>query len=62
MSRYVVQAYRPLFVETPLWDEQREGLRPEIFVDGEKTVNTGLVTTRGEVIMRVAPPIGFGRE
>jgi hypothetical protein len=61
MSRYVIRAHKPLYVETPLWDDQREGMRPEITVDGEKEVDTGLVTARGEPIYRLPPPIGFGR-
>jgi hypothetical protein len=60
--RYVIRATKPLFVETPLWDEQRSGLIPEITVSDRKEVSTGLVTVRGEPICRLAPPVGFGRD
>lgn len=59
--RYVTRAYRPLYVETPLW-EGADGLKPDIHVDGRKEVNTGLVSHRGEPIMRLPPPVGFGRD
>jgi hypothetical protein len=59
MPRYV--AHKPLFVETPLWDDQREGGRPAISVDGEKQVDTGLLSADGAPIFRVPDPIGFGR-
>lgn len=61
MPRYVIRADKPLFIETPLWDDQRESLKPNLSVDGEKTVNTGLVTSGGQPIMRVNDPIGFRR-
>lgn len=61
MPRYVTLSEKPLFVETPLWDDQKEGLRPDIRVDGEKTIDTGLVTADGKQIMRLQDPIGFGR-
>lgn len=51
MSRYITRAYRPLFVETPLWEPPRGGA-PDLSVDGAKEVDTGLVTERGEPIMR----------
>lgn len=62
MSLYRVRATKPLYVETPLWDDQRGGLIPDLTVDGAKEIDTGLVTARGEPICRVAPPIGFGRD
>jgi hypothetical protein len=62
MPRYVVLAEKPLFVETPLWDEQKEGLRPNIQVDDAKTTDTGLVTATGKPSMRLQDPIGFGRQ
>jgi len=59
--RYVVGS-KPLYVETPLWDDPSENShRPDLSVDDAKRTNTGLVTARGEPIMRVQPPVGFGR-
>lgn len=60
--RYVTRASKPLYVETPLWDEQREGLRADVTVDDAKEVDTGLVTATGKPIYRLPPPIGFGRD
>ena len=62
MPRYVVRprAAKPLYVETPLWDDA-EPHRHMVDVDGPKEVDTGLVTASGEAIYRIAPPIGFGR-
>lgn len=62
MSRYVTRANKPLFVETPLWDDQRGGMMPELSVDGAKEVNTGLVSASGDPIMRLQDPVGFGRD
>lgn len=61
MARYAVRAAKPMFVETPLWDDQRESFRPCLDVDGAKDVDTGLVTENGDPIYRLGPPIGFGR-
>lgn len=60
--KYVTRADRPLFVEMPLWEDDRHGLTPDLSVDGEKRVNTGLVSKRGEPIYRLPPPVGFGRD
>lgn len=62
MSRYVTRATKPLYVETPLWEDQRQGLTPDLSVDGEKEVDTGLVDPRGQAIYRMPPPVGFGRD
>lgn len=59
--RYVIRANRPLFVETPLWEDQ-QGMVPDLVVDGEKDIDTGLVTATGDAIHRLPPPIGFGRD
>lgn len=59
MSRYVSG---PAFIETPLFPEERYGLKPDVQVDGEKRVDTGLLTTTGDRIYRLPPPIGFGRD
>ena len=59
--RYVTRVYRPLFVETPIYDDQRESLKPDLTVDGAKEVNTGLVSASGAPIYRVQDPIGFGQ-
>lgn len=60
--RYVTRTYRPGYVETPLWDDQRESFRPCLNVDDANRVDTGLVTSTGEAIYRVQPPVGFGRD
>lgn len=63
MTRYVTRAhYKPVYIETPLWESDRESLKPDLSVDGAKEVDTGLVSASGQPIMRVADPIGFGRE
>lgn len=62
MSRYVIRADKPLFVETPLWDDQRESLKPSLTVDGRKEVDTGLLSACGKPIYRLDPPAGFGRD
>ena len=59
--KYVI-ATKPLFIETPLWDDQRESHRPDLRVDEGKHVDTGLVTADEQPIYRVGPPIGFGRD
>jgi hypothetical protein len=61
VSRYETRSAKPLYVETPLW-EDAEPLRPDIQLDARKEVDTGLVTTCGKRICRVQPPIGFGRD
>lgn len=58
---YVIRATKPLFVETPLWDDQRARLTPDLNVDGAKEVRTGLIDRHGNAIMRLQAPIGFGR-
>lgn len=60
MSRYVTRPVARGFVETPLFDDQREGGRPELTVDGAKEIDTGLVDAHGQMIMRLQEPIGFG--
>jgi hypothetical protein len=59
---YVTRAAKPLFVETPLWDDQRAGMNPSLSVDGAREVDTGLINADGDSIWRVQPPIGFGRD
>lgn len=60
VPRYITRARG--FVETPLFDDQREGGRPEISVDGAKETDTGLFDRFGNMIMRLQDPIGFGRD
>jgi hypothetical protein len=62
--RYVAvpSSGKPLYVETPLWDDQKAPLCPNLAVDGTKSVDTGLVDSSGNAIHRVQPPIGFGRD
>lgn len=55
--RYAVRPSRP---KTELWSD--DPLLPSITVDGEKEVDTGLVSERGDPIMRLPNPIGFGRD
>jgi len=62
MPRYITRAAKPLYVETPLWEDQREAFRPFLAVDDAKTVDTGLVDRFGQRIERLQPPIGFGRD
>jgi hypothetical protein len=61
MSRYVigrVRAGKPLYIETPLWDDN-EPFRPGLTVDDHEAVDTGLVTATGEPIMRLPEEMGF---
>jgi hypothetical protein len=62
MPQYLSRAYKPLYVETPLWVDDRKSLCPELSVDGERHVDTGLVSATGGPIYRVQDPIGFGRD
>ena len=39
-----------------------EPFRPSLEVDDHDVVDTGLIWTTGEPIMRVPNPIGFGRD
>lgn len=61
MPRYVTRAERPLYIETPLWPDDRKSHCPALDVDGAKQVDTGLVDANGKTIMRLQDPIGFGR-
>lgn len=58
--RYVIRATKPLYVETPLWDDN-EPHRPSLTVDDAKETDTGLVDRFGNAICRLQPPVGFGR-
>jgi hypothetical protein len=61
MSRYVlgrVRAAKPLYVETPLWDDS-EPMCPSLSVDEHEAVDTGLIAPTGEPIMRLPEPMGF---
>lgn len=57
--KYVIRP-RAAHVEQP-WDDE-EPLRCDLHVDGPKEVDTGLVSEHGDPIMRLANPIGFGRD
>ncbi len=61
MAKYVTRANKPLFIETPLWDDQRAALTPDLCVDGAKETDTGLIDLHGNAIYRVQDQIGFGR-
>jgi hypothetical protein len=57
--RYVI---RPRAVhQDPPYDDEA-ALIPHLEVDGPREVDTGLVSECGHPIMRLADPIGFGRE
>jgi hypothetical protein len=61
MTRYVVgraKAAKPLYIETPLWDDA-EPMRPILTVDGPEAADTGLITATGEPIFRLPEPMGF---
>jgi hypothetical protein len=60
MSRYVTRAGRG-YIETPLFDDRRASLTPDLTVDDAKSVDTGLVSASGDPIYRLQDPIGFGR-
>lgn len=64
MSRYVTRprAGKPLYIETPLWEDHRDVGLPCLTVDDAKEVDTGLVSEAGDPIYRLVPPIGFGRD
>ena len=61
MSRYVigrVRAAKPLYIETPLWDDN-EPFRPGLTVDDSEAADTGLITATGEPIYRLPETLGF---
>ena len=60
MSRYVSRpvSMRPR-ADDGWWDQP---LIQDIHVDGGKEVHTGLIDSFGNDIIRVRPPIGFGRD
>jgi hypothetical protein len=64
MSRYVagrrIHAGKPLYVETPLWDDN-PAMKPSLTVDDHEAVDTGLIMPSGEPIMRLPEPMGFHR-
>ncbi len=62
MPRYITRSTKPLFVETPLWDDNRDVGLPSLCVDDTKEVDTGLISAGGSPIYRIDPPIGFGRD
>jgi hypothetical protein len=64
VSRYFTQprADKPLFVETPLWSEDRQSFLPDLDVPDHKPRDTGLLDQSGNPIMRGPRPIGFGRD
>jgi hypothetical protein len=61
--RYVVGRIRgakPLYVETPLWDDCSP-LTPSLTVDDHEAADTGLITVSGEPIFRLPDEMGFHR-
>lgn len=61
MSRYFVRprADKPLYVETPLWSEDKESFRPNLDVPDHDATFTGLLDAAGEEIWRAPNPMGF---
>jgi hypothetical protein len=59
--RYV-RAAKPLYVETPLFADQKNPLVPHLSVAERGAVDTGLVFADGSRIYRAPNPIGFGRD
>jgi hypothetical protein len=60
MMRYVVRAAKPVYIETPLWDDV-EPQRLSFTVDDAKETDTGLIDAKGNPIFRLQDPIGFGK-
>lgn len=58
MSRYFVRAGKPLYVETPLWEDV-EPNRPSLAVPDHEPSFTGLLDAHGEPIFRGPNPMGF---
>lgn len=56
--RYVIKSNQP----TSEWWMDQGPLIPALNVDGPKEVDTKLVDRHGNKIMRLQPPIGFGRD
>lgn len=55
--RYAAQPSRP----RAYWDDETPFI-PQVSVDEQVAVKTGLVTRAGDPIMRLPNPIGFGRD
>jgi hypothetical protein len=60
-TRGRIVAAKPLYVETPLWDDAEPDLQ-SLTVDSHEAVDTGLIWSTGEPVMRVPNPMGFGRD
>ncbi|WP_157783546.1 hypothetical protein [Rhizorhabdus wittichii] len=62
MTRYVTRAAPsgPTRSNDDWWD--RGPLLPTVSVDDRREIDTGLIDHFGNAIMRVQPPIGFGRD
>lgn len=63
MARYFTRprAGKPVYVETPLWDDV-EPQRLQLSVDDHEPAFTGLLDDKGEEIWRAPNPMGFGRD
>ena len=58
MARYVRMTQRQR-----AWDiDEDEPFRPHLTVDDHEAVETGLVWSDGEPVMRTPNPMGFGRD
>lgn len=58
MPRYITKAVG--WCEDDI-DPDTQSFVPMLEVDGPAIADTGLITTDGDSIYRVQPPIGFGR-
>jgi hypothetical protein len=60
VSRYFTRprAGKPVYIETPLWDDQ-EPHRPHLEVPDHEPTFTGLIDARGDEIWRGPNDIGF---
>lgn len=58
MARYAKASIRP----RADWFNDDGPLVPQISVDDNEAVDTGLIWATGEPIMRLPNPIGFGRD
>lgn len=57
MTKYIISG-KPLYVETPLWDDTHpQEIKP--IVDDAKIVDTGLINSLGYPLYRLQDRIGF---
>lgn len=61
MTRYTIRPAQPKATQSDGWWDLGP-LLPNLSVDGPKEADTGLVDRFGNRIVRIQPPIGFGRD